>query len=83
MSRYPQVAPGELTSLQAQGRKLDMTGMSESGTCDLQVWIPGDQPLELTSEGVTDIQTEQVDGGWIVTGCAKGAYELHNGISMS
>lgn len=72
-----------LTSLKAHGHKLEMRGTSLDATCDLRVWIPEEGALELTRDGITHIHTEQVPGGWIVTGCAQGTYELRNAASKS
>lgn len=73
---YPQVAPGTLTSLQGDGATLTMSGTTQQESCDLAVWVPGaDKPVPDVS-GITQLATEKVDGGWIITGCATGEYTL-------
>jgi endoglycosylceramidase len=73
---YPRTAPGDLTSLTADGPELEMAGTTESRSCDLEVWIPGAREPELTSTGVTDLESTAVEGGWSVTGCVDGDYTL-------
>jgi hypothetical protein len=40
------------------------------------VWIPGAAEPDLKATGITNLQHVAVDGGWSVTGCAKGDYSL-------
>ncbi|MDR2998395.1 MAG: cellulase family glycosylhydrolase [Microbacterium sp.] len=79
---YPQSAPGRITSLAsaetgADGR-LALSGTTAQDGCGLSVWVPGTAEPEVTkSTGLTDIASEQVDGGWMLTGCASGDYAMH------
>ncbi|MGX5695570.1 glycoside hydrolase family 5 protein [Agromyces soli] len=79
---YPQQAPGVLTSLAAgtsgdDGAEFRLTGRAEQPTCGLQVWIPGEsKPAIDEQSGLDEVELEQVDGGWILTGCADGDYAL-------
>ncbi|MFE6736308.1 cellulase family glycosylhydrolase [Microbacterium sp. NPDC057650] len=78
---YPQSAPGRITSLAsaetgADGR-LALSGTTPEHGCGLRVWVPGTAEPEVTkSTGLTDIASEQVDGGWMLTGCASGEYAM-------
>ena len=73
---YPRVAPGMLTSLQARGAALSMSGTVDDGTCDLQVWFPGGAEPAPQVTGITEVSLEQVDGGWVMSGCAAGDYSI-------
>ena len=73
---YPRSAPGVLTSLSADGSAVDLAGTAEERSCGLEVWIPGTGEPDLESTGITDLEASPVAGGWIITGCADGAYEL-------
>ncbi|GAA5204154.1 cellulase family glycosylhydrolase [Microbacterium jejuense] len=73
---YPQASPGRLTSLQADGSALAMTGTVDAATCGLDVWIPGEAEPEPRMEGLTDVELRKVDGGWHVTACAEGDYSF-------
>jgi hypothetical protein len=73
---YPRVAPGRLTSLTADGPHVSLAGTTTDPSCDLEVWIPGAAEPDLKATGITNLQHVAVDGGWSVTGCAKGDYSL-------
>ncbi|GAA1789675.1 cellulase family glycosylhydrolase [Agromyces lapidis] len=79
---YPQQAPGALTSLRAgvagdDRAEFTLTGVVDQPTCGLQVWVPGTAEPEFSEErGLSRVELEQVDGGWLVTGCADGEYAL-------
>lgn len=79
---YPKTAPGVLTSLEAgvagdDGAVFALTGRVSSATCGLEVWIPGDErPALADSSGLTEVELEQVPGGWALTACAEGDYAL-------
>lgn len=73
---YPRSAPGSLTSLTAEGSELAVSGFTADRGCGLEVWIPGSEQPALETTGITELQTNAVPGGWIVTGCAKGDYVL-------
>lgn len=72
---YPRSAPGTLTSLSAEGAELTLTGTGGDG-CGLDVWVPGTAEPGIRVSGVTDIRAVEVPGGWRITGCAEGDYEL-------
>lgn len=79
---YPQSAPGEVTSLSTElsggDERLSMTGTTTEDSCGLSVWVPGDEePQVAASEGLTEVASEQVDGGWMLRGCTSGDYTLH------
>lgn len=80
---YPQQAPGVLTSLRAgvtgtpdAAATMSLTGEAPSATCGLQVWIPGSAEPAVESSGLGDVAVDEVPGGWLLTGCAEGAYAL-------
>lgn len=73
---YPQSAPGVLTSLEAEGAVVDLAGTTPDRSCDLEVWIPGAAEPDVEVTGIEEVETAEVPGGWIVTGCAEGDYTL-------
>lgn len=75
---YPRSAPGVLTSLSAQDSDIRLTGSGADG-CGLEVWIPGSAEPDLRTTGITGVRSTEVEGGWIVSGCAEGDYELTSG----
>lgn len=38
---YPQVAPGQITSLNTEKAAFTITGTTEIASCDLKIWVPG------------------------------------------
>ncbi|KRB37811.1 glycoside hydrolase family 5 protein [Microbacterium sp. Root180] len=72
---YPRSAPGILTSLSADGAGLRLTGTGGDG-CGLEVWVPGSARPDVSSSGLSGVEVTVVPGGWSVTGCADGDYEL-------
>ncbi|MFB9308037.1 hypothetical protein BJY17_002493 [Agromyces hippuratus] len=73
---YPQSAPGVLSSLEAEGAVVDLTGTAAERSCDLEVWVPGTAEPDVEVTGITKVETTEVPGGWLVTGCADGEYTL-------
>ncbi|WP_149262278.1 glycoside hydrolase family 5 protein [Actinomadura sp. K4S16] len=84
---YPRAAPGVLISLRsvpggrpgekaAGPREFALTGRASGGACDLDVWVPGEDRPVPAGSGVDRIETRRVEGGWRVTGCARGSYRL-------
>ena len=76
---YPQSAPGVLTSLDAEGATVELSGTVEQPGCGLEVWVPGDAEPDVQTTGITDVEATAVPGGWSVTGCAEGDYTLATG----
>jgi endoglycosylceramidase len=80
---YARFAPGRLTLLRSDPakRSVEVRGSDPSpkGSCSLEVWIPkGAKPRpRLRGVHVERIRAARVRGGWRVTGCARGDYELH------
>lgn len=87
---YPQYAPGQLTYLTADtdGHLLlsgsapratpAAAGSAPDSRCTLQVWYPGTgtaRPKPVVT-GITGVTEQQVADGWLITGCAGGAYTL-------
>lgn len=72
---YPRSAPGVLTALSADGSHVSLSGTGGEG-CGLEVWVPGAAEPGIRSAGLTQLETEAVPGGWLITGCADGDYEL-------
>lgn len=73
---YPQSAPGVLTSLAGHEADLTLAGSTAKRSCGLTVWIPGEAQPVVATEGITNVETVAVPGGWNVTGCADGDYTL-------
>lgn len=73
---YPRSSPGVLTSLDAEGARVEFAGTTPERSCGLEVWVPGTVEPELETAGITDVETVAVPGGWSVTGCAEGDYSL-------
>lgn len=80
---YPRMAPGRLAALisdPATGRfAIRGSDPVRAGSCRLVVWVPGAARPRLTARHVTRIRTRRASGGWIVSGCARGVYELRRG----
>ena len=72
--------PGRITALRADGGDVHASrgAPRATGSCRLEVWVPGDREPELTARNVADLAHRSgVPGGWLATGCAgPGAYEL-------
>lgn len=83
---YPRAAPGWLTELRsdpASGR-FELSGYDprRAGGCGLRVWVPGargTRRLRVRGKSVRRIAARRLPGGWLVRGCAHGAYELRGG----
>lgn len=75
---YPRAFPGRLDSLVSGGADLAFAATVDDPaiSCRLDVWVPGQARPDLTTTGVTGVETAQVDGGWRVTGCASGSYSV-------
>ena len=73
---YPQSAPGTVTSLASDGADMQLAGTTADASCGLRVWVPGSREPQVEATGVTDLETTEVPGGWLVTGCADGDYPV-------
>jgi len=73
---YPQSAPGIVTSLDSHGSKMVLAGSAGEHSCGLKVWVPGDAKPSPSVTGITDMTITEVDGGWVIAGCAEGEYSL-------
>ncbi|GAA1522822.1 glycoside hydrolase family 5 protein [Agromyces terreus] len=76
---YPRTAPGELTSLEADGAAFELTGTVDGDSCGLDVWVPGADEPDVVSVGITDLHVAQAPrspAAWRITGCASGDYSL-------
>ena len=71
---YPRATPGRLTSLHTDcTSELDLTGTTaQPGTID--IWFPNARFLH--THGLTDADTEAVQGGLRITGTVKGTYQV-------
>ena len=65
------------------GRDLTLAGTTAKRGCGLTVWIPGEAQPDVETEGITDVETVAVPGGWNVTGCADGDYTLSSAPSCT
>lgn len=78
----PRYVPGRLTALSsdAETGHLTLRGRDENpaGSCRLEVWIPerGAAEPALSATNVEGLKLERRPGGWLASGCARGAYEL-------
>ena len=79
---YARHAPGRLTTLAADPDtgKVLLRGRDDdpAGSCELVVWIPdrGRGAPRLAGTNVASLRVQGRDGGWVVTGCATGGWEL-------
>jgi endoglycosylceramidase len=84
---YPRAVPGVLTSLRslpggraggkaAGPQELALSGKTTGGGCELDIWVPGaDRPAPAVT-GIEKIDARRTEGGWRITGCARGSYRL-------
>lgn len=79
---YPRAAPGRLSSLSSDpvSRRVVVRGEDPDrrGSCRLEVWVPrgtGSAPRP-RAINVRRLRVRRRPGGWTVSGCATGAYEL-------
>lgn len=78
---YPRLAPGLVQSLIAgiEDGSLDVSGTAPDGAgCGLEAWVPdrGQRALALSGTGLRDTVATPLPGGWLVRGCAIGAWSL-------
>ena len=77
---YPRAAPGRLRSVTSDPATgaFEIRGVDRraSGSCRLEVWVPGPADPAVEAAGVDNIAVEPFAGGWLVTGCAGGSYRL-------
>ena len=73
---YPRSAPGEITTLAAQGSDILLAGRADKRACGLDVWVPGAARPMVHTMGVTNVELTKAPGGWSVSGCASGHYTL-------
>ncbi|GAA1393322.1 hypothetical protein GCM10009662_01490 [Catellatospora coxensis] len=76
---YPRAFPGRLETLTADPVNGTLTFAATADTeanCELDIWVPGEAPVRLATQGVTGAASAQVPGGWQVTGCARGTYTV-------
>ncbi|MET8149960.1 glycoside hydrolase family 5 protein [Actinoplanes sp. NPDC049668] len=79
---FPRALPGRLESLfssQIGELRIAGTAPDSPANCRVDIWVPGAPKPRLTTTGVTEASSEQVPGGWRVTGCARGSYTLTAG----
>jgi len=79
---YPRAAPGQLAALSSNPATgaFGLRGRDDDrrGSCRLDVWVPGGSTRpHLAGVNVRRIRVARFAGGWRVSGCASGAYELH------
>lgn len=79
---HPDAVPGRLTALRTDPDRgsIALAGADPdpAGSCRLQVWVPDrgfGSPQPVTT-GVTGLRVDPVDGGFRITGCATGRYDL-------
>jgi endoglycosylceramidase len=77
---YPRAAPGTLTSLSSDvdSGRLRLSGTAGPGSkaARLVVWSPGEDEPTVGGTNVSDVEVEQVRGGFLVRAIAGCSYEL-------
>lgn len=75
---YPRAVPGMLTSIESDfaGDSLRVAGDADAASCGLDLWVPGDSRPTVEGVNTRDLAARQVAGGWRVSGCAEGVYEV-------
>ncbi|MEU5864269.1 cellulase family glycosylhydrolase [Nonomuraea sp. NPDC047529] len=71
---YPRSAPGRLTGLTSD--RASLTARGEGSGCGLDVWFPGNARPSVHGTGLKDVAARQAPGGWRITGCTTGPYDL-------
>jgi endoglycosylceramidase len=66
---YPRAVPGELTELTG-------TGFTGVGTGLVEAWYPGTDRPAVHTVNLSDVEFDQVDGGWRMTAQAAGEYSV-------
>lgn len=76
----PRFAPGRLVSISSDAAtgRFTFRGRDDNpaGSCTLEAWVPGNAAPTVAGDGVSGLRARPVPGGFIVSGCARGAYEL-------
>ncbi len=77
---YPRAAPGRLTLIESNPttRAVDVRGVAGSGSCEIDLWTPGEEEPAFVGTNVSDIAVRPSAGGWRVSGCARDSYELRS-----
>lgn len=75
---YPLSAPGTITSLKAESAALELSGTSQTNSCGLRVWFPGEHEPKPQVTGLTNAKLTKAPGGWFFTACAQGNYSISN-----
>jgi len=73
---YPRFTPGTITEVTSTcDGSLKYRGTTERSG-ELVLWVPGDAEPEVGGDGLTDVSATAVDGGYLVTATAAGAYRV-------
>jgi hypothetical protein len=76
---FPRALPGRLDSLTSgpDGElRITATADNDPANCLVDIWVPGSTMPRLTTTGLGDLSSENVPGGWRITGCARGSYTI-------
>src|SRR3954447_16396250 len=75
---YLRVAPGRISAMRSEPEApaLDASGTRPRGSCSLVAWFPGPVAPRIDSSGIARLRSASTDGGWIVSGCARGDWRL-------
>jgi endoglycosylceramidase len=77
---YVRLAPGRIGSMASDparpGLAASGSDPDSAGSCRIEAWFPGAAAPRATSAGIRRLATTHVDGGWLVSGCASGNWQL-------
>src|SRR4051794_28139917 len=75
---YLRAAPGRISAMRSdpEAPALDASGSHRRGSCSLVAWFPGPVGPQIHSSGIARVRSASTDGGWIVSGCARGDWRL-------
>jgi endoglycosylceramidase len=76
---YVRAAAGRIASMTSDPAKRTLVasgaGPAAGGSCRIEAWFPAVAP-RIEAAGISRIRATRVDGGWIVSGCARSGWRL-------
>jgi endoglycosylceramidase len=79
---YVRFGPGRITKLESDPSTARLTAegtdSGPAGSCRLELWVPdnGQPAPSFKGTNVSGIRVRHVDGGWVVTGCARADWAI-------